>query len=184
MRIVGGKFGGRRIWAPKGSDVRPTADRVKESVFGVLADLVEEARVLDLFAGSGALGLEAMSRGALEVIFVDRQPGALETIRRNVEALGLQERARLLKIDLIRGPGRLRGEAPFDLVFLDPPYGRGLEVRTLNMIARLELAAAEAVAVVEQPAAEGLEGLDPSWRLLERRAYGQTAVAFLLNEAP
>jgi 16S rRNA (guanine966-N2)-methyltransferase len=120
MRIVAGAAKGRRLVAPKGTDVRPTADRVKEALFSSLQPLLPGARVLDLFAGSGALGLEALSRGAASVTLVERSRPALDALRRNIEAVGLPGRT--------WSPGRRGGLAgdlpgePFDLVLLDPPY--------------------------------------------------------------
>ena len=137
MRIVAGVHKGRPLAAPKGRATRPTADRTREAVFNKLAHApwspgVEGARVLDLFAGSGALGFEAMSRGAAFCLFVETDPGARGAIRDNVEALGLYGTTRLHRRDatsLGRKPAALG--APFDLVFLDPPYGQGLGARAL-----------------------------------------------------
>ncbi|MEW6264870.1 MAG: 16S rRNA (guanine(966)-N(2))-methyltransferase RsmD [Thermodesulfobacteriota bacterium] len=177
MRIIGGVFGGRRLFVPRGLRIRPTADQVKEAVFNILGPLVEGARVLDLFAGVGALGLEAMSRGAAEAVLVDREPAALEAIRRNVATLGLAG-IMVHRIDLTRGPGRLKKEEPFNLIFLDPPYGRNLAPRALNLIARLGLAAPEAWAVVEHGPGDELAPVEAAWRLIQRRTYGQTMVTF------
>src|SRR5215510_3564714 len=140
MRIVGGQFKGRAIAAPPGGDTRPTADRARESVFNVLAHAdwspgVEGRRVLDLFAGSGALGLEAISRGAAFALFVETDAAARGAIRDNVEALGLFGVTRIHRrdaTDLGVKPAGL-GD-PFDLVFLDPPYGKGLGERAMSKL--------------------------------------------------
>lgn len=180
MRIVGGKFKGRRLFVPKGLDVRPTADRVREAVFSILAAKVEGARVLDLFAGTGALGLEALSRGAARAVFVDRRPLALKIIKRNVEALGLEGSARILRTDLSRGPEGLRQETgPFDLIFMDPPYGKGLVAPALDMAARLKLAGPETQAVIEQSFREDPPRIGPDWTLAQERVYGRTRIYFL-----
>lgn len=180
MRIVGGKFRGRRLFVPRGPDVRPTSDRVREAIFSILADKVEGARVLDLFAGTGALGLEALSRGAARAAFVDRRPLALKTINRNVEALGLEGSTRVLRTDLSRGPGGLRQETgPFDLIFMDPPYGKGLVAPALGMAVRLGLAGPETQAVVEQYFREARPRIGPEWILAQERVYGRTRVSFL-----
>lgn len=120
MRVVSGTFGGRRLHAPPGRDTRPTSDRVREALFSVLGDIVG-ARVLDLYAGSGALGLEALSRGAVSCEFVDRAPAAIAAIRRNLDALGID--APVHRRDALRAliDASRRGAA-YDLVVLDPPY--------------------------------------------------------------
>jgi 16S rRNA (guanine966-N2)-methyltransferase len=118
MRVVGGEYGGRRLAAPRGRSTRPTSERTREAVFSMLGD-ISGARVLDLFAGSGALGIEALSRGAAHATFVDSGPAAVTVIRRNLEQLGLGECALIAKLD-VRALGPV-GEA-YDLVFVDPPY--------------------------------------------------------------
>jgi 16S rRNA (guanine966-N2)-methyltransferase len=123
MRVVAGAFKGRRLQAPRGSRTRPTADRVREAVFSVLGD-VSAARVLDLYAGSGALGIEALSRGAASATFVERDQRAAAILRRNLEAVGAEAEVR--RQDALRF---LAGEAgPFDLVFVDPPYDAAVRV--------------------------------------------------------
>jgi 16S rRNA (guanine966-N2)-methyltransferase len=121
MRIVGGAWGGRRLQAPPGDATRPTSDRVREALFSILGERVGGARVLDLFAGSGALGLEALSRGAAEATFVDSAAPAIRALRANLEALGAEGEVR--RQDALRFLGSARSAArDYDLVFLDPPY--------------------------------------------------------------
>ena len=135
MRIVGGEFRGRALIAPSGRETRPTADRLRQTIFDILAhgshgERIEGARVLDLFAGTGALGLEALSRGAAFALFVEEAVAARGAIRANIEALGLTGRTRVFRRDATRlGPAGT--VAPFDLVFADPPYGKGLGERAL-----------------------------------------------------
>ncbi|MBW1709920.1 MAG: 16S rRNA (guanine(966)-N(2))-methyltransferase RsmD [Deltaproteobacteria bacterium] len=184
MRVIGGKYRGHRLFVPRGLSVRPTADRVREAIFNILGPKVEGRRVLDLFAGTGALGLEALSRGSSEAVFVDRRPEALLTINRNIEALGLKEAARTLKIDLYKGAGLLKNETePFDLVFLDPPYGKNLIQRALNLIARFNLTSQDVFVVAEHSGKEGLNQADENWHLTEQRIYGQTKVAFFIKKS-
>lgn len=183
MRIVGGQFKGRAIAAPQGRDTRPTADRVRESVFNVLAHAewspgVEGKRVLDLFAGSGALGLEAMSRGAAFALFVETDATARGAIRDNIEALGLFGTTRIHRrdaTDLGAKPAGL-GE-PFDLVFLDPPYGKGLGERALAKLKGGGWISDDALIVFECAADEA--PATPGVTLLDERAYGAAKVLFL-----
>jgi 16S rRNA (guanine(966)-N(2))-methyltransferase RsmD len=121
MRVIAGRYGGRRLQAPRGADTRPTADRVREALFAVLGERVQGARVLDLFAGSGALGIEALSRGAAEATFVESSPAALKALRANLDALGAS--AAIQRGDVRRFLGAAsRAGRQYDLVFLDPPY--------------------------------------------------------------
>src|SRR5215208_7039866 len=120
MRVIAGTYGGRRLQAPSGTDTRPTADRVREALFSILGARVDGARVLDLFAGSGALGLEALSRGAAGVTFVERAPAALRVLRANLAALGAD--AEIVPSDALRWLGAASAASrQYDLVFLDPP---------------------------------------------------------------
>jgi 16S rRNA (guanine966-N2)-methyltransferase len=180
MRIVGGRFRGRALAGPNSDAIRPTSDRLRETIFNVLAhaydDPVEGARVLDLFAGTGAMGLEALSRGADFALFVDDSAAARGLIRANVEALGLGGRSRLFRRDATR-MGRAAPNPPFSLVFCDPPYGRGLAPKALAACAEGGWLAPGALAVVED--AQGVAVVLPEgFTELERRDYGETEVVF------
>ncbi len=121
MRVIAGRWGGRRLQAPRGDATRPTSDRVREALFSVLADRVEGALVLDLFAGSGALGIEALSRGAAEATFVDSAPAAIRALKANLDALGADAEVRRGDARRFLGSASVAGRH-YDLVFLDPPY--------------------------------------------------------------
>lgn len=183
MRIVGGKYKGREIVAPQGRDTRPTSDRARESIFNVLAHAdwspgVEERRVLDLFAGSGALGLEAMSRGAAFALFVETEVAARGAIRDNIEALGLFGTTRIHRrdaTDLGVKPAGL--SEPFDLVFLDPPYGKHLGERALACLTEGAWITPDAVIMLEVGADETPE--TPAFETLDERSYGAAKVLFL-----
>jgi 16S rRNA (guanine966-N2)-methyltransferase len=183
MRIVGGEFKGRAIAAPQGRDTRPTSDRARESLFNVLAHAawspgVEGRRVLDLFAGSGALGLEAMSRGAAFALFVETDAAARGAIRDNIEALGLFGTTRIHRrdaTDLGLKPAGL-GD-PFDLVFLDPPYGKGLGERALSRLGDGGWITADALIVFEVGASEAPQ--TPRFETIDERDYGAAKVLFL-----
>lgn len=131
MRIIAGRWRGHAIKAPRGRNVRPTTDRVREAWMGSLMPRLPGAVVLDLFAGSGALGLEALSRGAEHVVFVERAKGALDALEANVAALGAREEVRIVRADALKALDRLESEH-FDLAVADPPYGEGWEVRLLE----------------------------------------------------
>ncbi|MCW2272642.1 16S rRNA (guanine(966)-N(2))-methyltransferase RsmD [Rhodoblastus acidophilus] len=181
MRIVGGRLKGRALNGPRGDGIRPTSDRLRESLFNVLAhsygDPVPGARVIDLFAGTGALGLEAVSRGAAFALLVDDGAQARALIRENVENLGLGGVTRIFRRD-----ARRLGDAPpgpaYDLAFLDPPYDRGLAEPALTSLARGGWLAAGALAVVEEAVAAMFEPA-PGFEVLERRDYGETELILL-----
>ncbi|NPB08765.1 MAG: 16S rRNA (guanine(966)-N(2))-methyltransferase RsmD [Thermodesulfobacteria bacterium] len=175
MRITSGRLRGLRLKAPKGADIRPMMDRVRKALFDVLGEKVEGARVLDLFCGTGALGIEALSRGAGEVVFVDQSPQALALVRENLRRAKIEEGARIKRLTLPRDLSRLEKEGPFDLVFVTPPYGRGLAAKTLPQLPKLVapggLVVVEERAEEEVPCPEGLE-------LLKEKTYGATRLFF------
>jgi 16S rRNA (guanine966-N2)-methyltransferase len=172
MRVVAGELRGRRIEAPPGRDTRPTTDKVREAVFNALGslDLVRDAVVVDLFAGSGALGIEALSRGAAEAIFVERDRTAVRTLRENLASLGLEHRSKVVQGDVLVASRSIVA----DLVLADPPYG-------FDAWAQL-LAAVDAPFVVAE-ADRSLEALDRlselGWAAVRAKRYGRTWVTFL-----
>ncbi len=181
MRIVGGEYRGRALVAPSGRDTRPTADRLRQTIFDILAhghaDVLTGARVLDLFAGTGALGLEALSRGAAFALFVEEAVAARAAIRANIEALALTGRTRVFRRDATRlGPAGT--VAPFSLVFADPPYGKGLGEQALasalagGWLVPGALAVLEEAAAAETAPVAGLEVIDT-------RRVGDTQLVFL-----
>jgi 16S rRNA (guanine966-N2)-methyltransferase len=167
MRIVAGEFGGRRLSRPKDPRVRPTADRVREAWMSILADTIPGARVLDLYAGSGALGLEALSRGATSATFVELNPPSLQALQANVAALGVADRATVHRGDALRYVAGLPGGA-FDLALADPPYARDDAGRLVALFRSTPFAR---ILSVEHSAAERLDG-DST------RRYGDTALTF------
>ncbi|HVV92062.1 MAG TPA: 16S rRNA (guanine(966)-N(2))-methyltransferase RsmD [Hyphomicrobiales bacterium] len=180
MRIVAGRFRGRALKAPADRAVRPTSDRLRETLFDILAHAhdapAQGARVLDLFAGTGALGLEAISRGAAFCLFVDQGAAARALIRDNVEALGLGGATRLFRRDATRlGPCPA---APFDLAFLDPPYRQALARPALEAAAAGGWLAPGALAVVEE-AADAAFAPPDGFAVLDERAIGDSRLVFL-----
>lgn len=180
MRIVGGRWRGRSLAGPKTDAIRPTSDRLRESLFNVLQhgydDAIEGARVLDLFAGTGAMGLEALSRGASFALFVDEGSEARSLIRENVEALGLGGTTRLFRRDATR-MGAAAPNAPFSLVFCDPPYGKDLAPKALSACAEGGWLNPGALVVVEEAQGAALT-LPAGFSEIERREYGETQVVF------
>ena len=179
MRIVAGKFRGAGLEAPKGLATRPTSDRVRQALFNVLEHGApgfdfQGARVLDLFAGSGALGVEALSRGARFCLLVEESAAARAAIRRNVEALGLTGVTKIWRRDATKlgDAGRIE---PFDLIFCDPPYGTGLGQRALAAASDGGWVGREGIAVLEERAGFEIEWPAP-WQELDRRRYGDTAI--------
>jgi 16S rRNA (guanine966-N2)-methyltransferase len=182
VRVIAGEAGGRRLVVPRGDRVRPTTDRVKESLFSALGESrLIGARVLDLYAGTGALGIEALSRGAALAVFVERDPLALRAIAQNVEATSVSSRTRVVKGDVaafLGGPPAT--EAPFDLVLLDPPYDLPdpALAPVLEALARRPWTVPSAVVVIERAADAGPPPWPPGWQSTWNRCYGDTLLWF------
>ena len=174
LRVGGGEARGRRLKAPKG--IRPTQGLVKAAIFNLVGPGIEGAHVLDLFAGSGAIGIEALSRGAAKVTFVDREPRGLAILRQNLDALELKERAHVVRGDVVRwletSPAVV-GRA--DLVFLDPPYEDPVLDRALRV---LDKSLADAIVVAEHSRRQTLASLS-RLRVDRERRYGDTMVTVL-----
>ena len=178
MRIIAGRFGSRRIEAPKGMDTRPTLDQTRESMFNVLQGETEGARVLDLFAGSGALGLEALSRGAVWAVFCDTGREAVKVLRANIAALGVGNETRVLAEDCFAALDRLASEEErFDLIFLDPPYTRDAGP-VMKKILSDNLLSDSGLIILERDARTALS--IPEGLLVRRsKVYGRTALDFI-----
>jgi 16S rRNA (guanine966-N2)-methyltransferase len=175
--VIAGRLGGRKLVAPRGAATRPTADRVREALFSALGDITGAA-VCDLYAGTGALGIEALSRGARRAVFVESGRPALVSLRENLAALDLREAALVVPMPVDRALPRLAGEGPFDLVFLDPPYAALAQaaVAAARLAGPLGLLAPEGRVVLEHSSRDAppeIEGLTRA----ETRTYGDTAVS-------
>ncbi len=176
MRITGGVARGRPVRAPKGDHVRPTADKVRGAIFNILATRIEieNGRWMDLFAGSGAVGLEALSRGAQSVIFVDESPSSCRMVRENVERTGFADRSEIRRLRL---PAALTGlEGRFRGAFVDPPYRRGLCAGTLAVLGARPLIEAGGIVVAEHAADDDLEERYGRLVRIDARRYGSTAL--------
>lgn len=173
MRVIAGEFGGRRLASARTKGLRPTADRVREALFSILGPDVQDARVLDLYAGTGALALEAVSRGAESAVCVERSAAALAALERNVRDLGLEERVAIERGDALAYARRLRGDTDrFDVVFCDPPYADPLEPVLESVVGEEWWTRAAVVehAATRRPAA-------PPGTRVDTRRYGDTGVS-------
>jgi len=179
MRVIAGEAKGRRLKAPRGRALRPTADRVKEALFNILPHDLSGYRVLDLFAGAGSLSAEALSRGAAEATLVDASHRAGKAIRENLQTLGLSRRSKVWAAPVLRSIRLLarRGET-FDLIFLDPPYEKDWVGKTLKAIAQEGLLREEGVLVAEHSAREKVEERYGPLGLRDQRRYGSTLLSF------
>lgn len=181
MRIIGGRDRGRRLAALEGSAIRPTADKVKGAIFNLIGQDLRDLKVLDLFAGTGGLGIEALSRGARRCVFVDRSAQAIWQIRRNISLCQYESRALAVRWDLSRGwPRAATGK--FNLVFLDPPYGKGLVENLLEEIDRQKTLEAGALLAAESSKRDLLAEQFGSIRMLKQKTYGDTKITIFQQE--
>jgi len=191
LRIIGGRFRGRKLLVPEGNAVRPTSDRAREALFNILehgdyrtdaGPLPLGARVLDVFAGAGALGIEALSRGASHVAFLEQEPAHLKLIRKNAFQLGETGSVSMLQRDgAAPGPPPAGGQVPADLVLLDPPYNSGLGVTALAGLAENGWLAANCVAVIEAAAKEAVDTA-AGFSVTDERTYGAAKLVFLKRD--
>ena len=179
MRITGGRVRGRILSTPKGLRIRPTSDHVREAVFNILGQDLSGFNVLDLFSGTGSLGLEALSRGAAYCVFIDKRQESIDLVNKNVTLCGYQRSGMILRKDLTRGlpweHAFLRRK--FDLVFLDPPYSKNLAPRLLRGMSAGERLSAVARIVVESGKAENLPVSFPGLEIVDARIYGDTKIS-------
>jgi len=178
LRVISGKLKGKKLFSIKGLSLRPTSDRVREAIFDILQGSIDGGKVLDLFAGTGAMGIEALSRGAVSAVFVESSPESLSALQRNLAESRLQGVSEILSREVRDGIRFLasRGKK-FDLVFLDPPYGKGLTRMTLEALAESPIVSLETLIVAEHSPEEGIEEILDLERV-DHRQYGGTRVSF------
>ena len=179
-KITGGSLGSRKLRSPKGTNVRPTPGRVKESLFSILVHRLEGARVLDLFAGTGAIGFEAASRGASRVVSVEGQRDIAHAIEEAAKNLGVDDVVTVFQAPAERALYRLEG--PFDIVYLDPPYADPVPLSLLGLMRERKLLAPDALVVYEHAAKRILPQI-PGYRSVREEVYGDVALAFLSPES-
>jgi 16S rRNA (guanine966-N2)-methyltransferase len=185
MRIIAGEAKGRRIKAPRGRATRPMRDFVREAVFSMLADQTSGARVLDLFAGSGSLGLEALSRGAREAVFVDRGSEPSRIIQENLDMLGMADRGAVVRAEILDYLRKAHSpQVPFNLIFIDPPFRIDVNYRQkmLKSLAEGGFLAPSAVVIIEAPLRSSPPGPPEGVHFRERRKYGESAVDVYVRE--
>lgn len=180
VRVVAGRLRGRQLRTVRGQAVRPTSDRVKTCIFDTLGSRVEGAEVLDLFAGSGALGIEALSRGAARVVFVERSPRVLVMLQKNIATLGLTSQVEVVCADVLRYLHGWRRAVPFDLILADPPYAFSAYETLLGAVAEKGLLSSAGVLVLEHRREVHPASSSPRLQLLRRRDFGTTAVTWFI----
>lgn len=183
IRIIGGREKGRRLKTLRGRKLRPTTERVREAIFDILGDDIMKSSVLDIFAGTGAMGIEALSRGAARVVFVESHRPMARIIRENLEGVERRRTASTVLVGDFRRAVRVLEGSPgsFDIAFMDPPYGKGLAQKSLKELAESSILSERAVVVVEHSRREGLEEEVNGLMLTERRRYGDTMVSFYMK---
>lgn len=180
MRVIGGSAKGQRLHSLPGESTRPTLDRIKESIFNMIQLYVLDAKVLDLFAGSGALGIEALSRGAAECCFVDGQRDSIQVISDNLAKTKLTAGSSVLSMDYQRALTTFKGQGKtFDLIFLDPPYKKGLAGEALRLIEKEDLLSPRGLIIVEQDHRETLTTSEEQYLLWKEKKYGNTIIRIL-----
>jgi len=180
MRIVAGQYRGRLLRTLRGQDVRPTSDRLRETLFNILAPQIAGSRFLDLCAGSGAVGIEALSRGSSDITFVERYRLACSMIRKNLESLGIERNAAVVCRDAEAAVKSLAGQgAQFDIIFFDPPYASTIHRSVLELIARGHLLAEDGIVVVEHRAKVPLESEFAGLKVYRQIKQGESALTFM-----
>ena len=180
MRIITGKARGLKLTTPKNMDVRPTSDRVKESLFNIIGTKIVGTHVLDLFAGTGNLGLEAWSRGAEKVVFIDESQASLQLVRSNIAKAKAEKETTVIKGNAVKEIADLaaRGER-FDFIFCDPPYNKGLPAQIIEQVAKYDIVISGGYLIVEHSQHESLSELPLKLEIIRSEKYGETLISFL-----
>lgn len=184
LRIISGEAKGRRIFAPPGNSTRPTAERVREAIFNILGNRVEKKAVLDIFAGSGAMGIEALSRGAKLAVFADISPAAVKTVHENILKLTMEDRSEMICMDANYLFKKYEFSRTFDLIFIDPPYEKAMVCPVMEGIHHNKALVQNGICVVEHGPGESFARCDDLWKtggvysLDHQRKYGKTIVSF------
>ncbi len=183
MSVITGEKRGKKLLAPEGLNTRPTADKVKEAIFDIIQFRIKGTHVLDLFAGSGQMGIEAISRGAFSCVFTDTDRRACEVVKKNLAACGFEDRAEVVCGDGLSVISHMKAKR-FDVIFLDPPYSSDLMEKALSKICSLDLLSDDGIIVCEVPRGAGISGLEPPYAVVKEYFYGKTAVITAAKERP
>jgi 16S rRNA (guanine966-N2)-methyltransferase len=179
LRIISGIHKGKRLQPFTGKRIRPTSDRLRESIFNILSDRVQFAVVLDIFAGTGALGIEALSRGAVSATFIEKDRAALSILRKNIQSCRLEDKANIIQWDVLKNLNCIRWATPrFNLVFIDPPYQKDMLRLTLQHVHNSQALKNKACLVVEHGMYEKIPETIEAFQLKDERKYGKTLVSF------
>ena len=181
MRVITGIARGRRLKEPVGMETRPTADRVKEAIFSSIQFEVEGRKVLDLFGGTGQMGIETLSRGATHCTFVDLQKQAVAIIRENVNSTGFADQSTVIQGDALAFLSRCREK--FDLIFLDPPYGSGLLEKAMELITTIDIVSENGIIVCENGSNSGWPVVAEPYRMQKEYRYGKIRTALYRRNA-
>jgi len=179
VRVISGEHKGRRLAAGKKKKVRPTSDRVKESIFNILREEVMGKRILDLFAGAGSLGIEALSRGAESVTFVDASSQSINILKKNLENLNLKSKSSILRLDGLRALNRLNQN--FQMIFADPPYLKGYVQRIIDSLIHSEVLEKNGILILEHHKKEAFSFPEERLSVLRQKKFGDTVILFLLK---
>ena len=180
LRIIGGKLKRRKLYTIPGTLTRPTADRLRESIFNILACLVKDAVVLDLFSGTGALGLEALSRGANSAVFIDNSKETLSVVERNIQACAVDNHSQIIPWNIVKNLNCIKSvDSKFNLVFMDPPYNKGMIKLALLNLHDSGSIEKEACIIVEHTSFEPVPGACKQFELTDQKKYGKTLISFI-----
>lgn len=179
MRVISGNNRGMNLLAPEGMGTRPTTDRIKETLFNMIAFDVPDCNFLDLFAGSGQMGIEALSRGASKAVFVEKDKKAIACIEANISKARLDDQAELLKMDVFSALNSLNNHEPFDFVFMDPPYNQDLEKQVLKQLLNKPYITEDTLIIVEASLETSLDDLDSGYILTKEKIYKSNKHIFI-----
>lgn len=178
MRVIGGNYRGRKLECPEGIDIRPTTDRVKENIFNILAPKIPYSSFLDLFSGSGGIGIEAISRSANDVVFVDGNSESIKALKHNLSLLKLEEGFRIVHNDVFEALDGFENTKKFDIIFMDAPYKQGIYQKVLEKISELHVVEEDGIIVVERHVEDLWETLPKNLELVKERKYGSIVLSF------
>jgi len=181
MRVISGSAARRKLYTPEGMDVRPTTDRIKETLFNILAPDIADTEFLDLFSGSGQIGIEAISRGAKKAVFVDNSSISIGCLKKNLDITGFNDKAEVLRMDAASAVGRLASSGKkFDIIFMDPPYEKGIEEEVIYAIGRTGIMKEDGMIIVEASSRTGFDYIDETpFEITREKKYGSNKHLFI-----